>query len=73
MRHRLALEPGFALGFAQKIVEQRSAGRMPEPFALESLPQRQGRQGRCPYQPCWSATLALSKLMLVEPAVERAL
>ena len=73
MRHRRALGPGFAPGFAQEPAEQRSAERMPEPFGLELLPQRQGRQGPSSYQPCWSATLALSMLMLVEPAVERAL
>lgn len=73
MKHILALEPGFAPEFAQETAEQRSAGHMPEPFGLESLPQQQDRRGPSSYQPCWSAMLALSKLVLVEPAVERAL
>lgn len=70
MRRRLALEPGFALGLAWETAEQRSAERMPEPFGLESPPQRQGPSS---YQPCWSAMLALSKLVLFEPAAEQAL
>lgn len=74
MRHRRALGPGFAPGFAQEPAEQPSAERMPEPFELESLlPQRQGRQGPSSYQPCRSAMLALSTLMLVEAAAELAL
>ena len=70
MKHRLALEPGFAPEFARETAEQRSAGHMPEPFGLESLPQQQDRGGPSSYQPCWSAMLALSTLMSVETAFE---
>ena len=58
--------------FAQETAEQRSAERMPGTFGLESLPQRQGRQDSSSNQPCRSAMLALSTLMLVEAAVKRA-
>ena len=73
MRHRLALGLGSVPGFAQETAEKRSAGRMPEPFGLEPLPQWQGWQGPSSYQPCRSATLALSTLVFVEVAVVWAL